>query len=256
MLSILSISQKMKFSRLKTTASNGFSLTELLVALAIIAVLAAIIIPAVGNVSRTANSTKCLSNLHQIGTAITLYSQENNGYFPYGIKQKGVIRWSHEIQNYLASTTGKKTPTEVFVCPSESTELLEQSGNGDYYRNTNYIANPALLTDDRDPQGTGSSVSRISYFNVLRPAEVILVADGTVNNNGGSEWGFFSQTGITRSSETYADEIVRDETEADAGSGRRLSWRHDGHVQAVFVDGHVDGFSVGELKYKNFHYNY
>ena len=56
---------------------KGFSLVELLVTIAIIAILALILIPTIGSVLETSRTTACTSNLHGIGLAIQLYYQEH-----------------------------------------------------------------------------------------------------------------------------------------------------------------------------------
>ncbi|EIQ00599.1 prepilin-type N-terminal cleavage/methylation domain-containing protein [Opitutaceae bacterium TAV1] len=59
--------------------SPAFTLVELLTVIAIIGVLAAIIIPTVGKVRRTADKTRALSNLRQVAAGLLLYANDNKG---------------------------------------------------------------------------------------------------------------------------------------------------------------------------------
>lgn len=63
------------------TKRKGFTLIELLVVIAIIAILMAILMPALNRVRRQARTTACLSHLKQWGLMFSLYCQDNDGYF-------------------------------------------------------------------------------------------------------------------------------------------------------------------------------
>lgn len=60
--------------------SKGFTLIELLVVIAIIAILAAILFPVFAKAREAARSTTCLSNIKQLGLAVSMYVTENEGF--------------------------------------------------------------------------------------------------------------------------------------------------------------------------------
>jgi general secretion pathway protein G len=64
---------------------RAFTLIELLVVIAIIAIIAAILFPVFSRAKKSANQSKCISNLSQIGKAITLYMTEADDKWPLGV---------------------------------------------------------------------------------------------------------------------------------------------------------------------------
>lgn len=63
-------------------SKKAFTLIELLVVIAIIAVLLAVLMPALQRVKAQANEISCRSNLRQYGIAQYMYLDENNSHFP------------------------------------------------------------------------------------------------------------------------------------------------------------------------------
>jgi prepilin-type N-terminal cleavage/methylation domain-containing protein/prepilin-type processing-associated H-X9-DG protein len=106
---------------------NAFTLTELLVVIALIAVLAALLLPAFGRAKESGRGTVCLSNLHQIGIALQLYVQDNANRLPL-MRDKSLTTTNSlpspdlVLSNYLGNV-------RVLQCPSDSRNLFQTTGS-------------------------------------------------------------------------------------------------------------------------------
>lgn len=110
----------------------GFSLVELLVALAIVAILAVILLPILGTVRKASHNATCVSNMRQIGTGILLYAGDNEQRLPgslfptqgpvYNLDQR---RLPNRLVPYLdipksdtwSTSLPVMTRAEIFACP-------------------------------------------------------------------------------------------------------------------------------------------
>ena len=83
-ITISSIAPERPFTRGPRPNGRGaFTLIELLVVIAIIAILAAMLLPALGKAKQAAQRSGCLSNLHQVALACTMYLGDNFGRMPF-----------------------------------------------------------------------------------------------------------------------------------------------------------------------------
>lgn len=204
----------------------GFTLVELLVVVAIIGILAALLFPLGKSMMEKGNSTKCISNLRQIGGAIQQYSADNDGFFPYSAgpsyEGKNISHpfsgWQAPLAYYLG--VGQLSPSTIyksqasydnptakhpFNCPSCKTAFRT------------YTANKYAM--GYLPSGETSPYPRRKATAFLRPSQLILISDmETVNGQVMQNSGAFDDT-------TYQTLI---------------GTRHNGKANALFADFHIE----------------
>lgn len=106
---------------MNTRSPGGFSLTELMVAIAIIAVLAGIAFPVGRMVVARSKSAACISNLRQIGVGLESYLQDHNQTMPDIVagrrsKAEDTPTLETELASYLSNP-------ETFHCPADQVEF-------------------------------------------------------------------------------------------------------------------------------------
>ena len=142
---------------------TGFTLVELLVVIAIIAVLMALLLPAVQQARAAARRSQCLNNLRQLGLALMNY-EASNRVFPFGRQpfprvysaQSQLLPYMEETDAYTAlnfdliampfdipgfremgNTTASSLPVSIFLCPSDSIRRVDGVAN---HWGINYVA--------------------------------------------------------------------------------------------------------------------
>lgn len=82
----------------------AFTLIELLVVMAIIAILAALLLPVLARARSKASSVQCLSQMRQIGLATSMYADDNDGYLPrssHSAMAYGQLPWGYALVPHL-----------------------------------------------------------------------------------------------------------------------------------------------------------
>lgn len=104
---------------------HGFTLTELMVVVGLICVLISLLLPVAAKVRVAANSTKCASNLRQMGLAWSMYVAQNHGRLPdyiWNTPATPEVAWH---ANWLGILEQQHVIGSVLVCPS----ALDPTGN-------------------------------------------------------------------------------------------------------------------------------
>jgi len=115
--------------------AGGFTLIELLVVIAIIAILAAILFPVFAQAKLAAKKTVCVSNLKQIQTAIAMYGNDYDGYFPRIQESDGngtwtVVSWfavhfyQEALEPYMETNRGTTNKSNLWWDPADPSKTM------------------------------------------------------------------------------------------------------------------------------------
>jgi prepilin-type processing-associated H-X9-DG protein len=248
---------------------NAFTLTELLVLIAAGALVGSVLLASLGDAKDKVQAAACLSNLREIGMAISMYANDNNDTYPFGYSAAAQTDWELLINPYVGKTKTKytgagSTNSKVFICPTVRTPL------GKTTRLT-YSLHIALTAYNLAPFPPFNGPQRRS--KVARPSELVLAADGNLGVTAGAPsnafdaYASFGQPMITpleaysasapdNDSPLRASELVN----YDPGTSGPLGfirWRHSGNQAAnfLFCDGHGESLLQTQVKRRNLRYD-
>ncbi len=224
---------------------RAFTLIELLVVVSIIALLMALLLPALKQARATAWSAACLSNLRQMGIAIQSYAMDNNGYMPVRLYSKTYSEtdlresaWPREIWPYAMGNNDKPPKKNrgdlyedtVLNCPVESAVKADTSFNRPYSLNTR------LHKESGGPihqsQNTTADIHRIAS-----PAAVVLLTEQHMFRGGGiNDWRWANYT-----SNYYGHHHVE------------MTLHHPGATSnTLFIDAHAENLNEEEIPFDTF----
>ena len=183
---------------------SGFTLVELLVVMAIIATLAAIVLPMLFSAGETANRTVCTSNLKQIYLGMVEYKTRKgqNRFYPQYDGKKFVAALYRQ---------GVITDAKILICPSTDHENNkgEDLGGLDSDPRAEVPAHAVSYAGRRNSKGSPYAIRGA----ITNPTEFAVVCDGLIQVTG-----------------------EKDEPE--------WAFPHGDMVQVLFLDGHVDKIDV------------
>ncbi|MEI8244494.1 MAG: prepilin-type N-terminal cleavage/methylation domain-containing protein [Lentisphaerota bacterium] len=168
---------KTKIKRHKLFISNYFTLIELLIVIAIIAILASMLLPALARAREKARSIQCTSNLKQLVTCHNFYADEYGGWIRPGLLLAGsAMAWQseiiYEIYKVPVATSFDDPRQSLIKCPSESTPLRRTSG-GFWYGH--YTCNQWITGSEPLATAAGSNPHKLSQ--ITKPSIAILLFD-------------------------------------------------------------------------------
>lgn len=203
---------------------RGFTLTEILVAVGIVAVLSVMLFPLIRTSVNQVNGAGCLSNLRQLGAAFHAYAAENGGYLPrpgWSSSGSSIASWQPLLDPYLSpnvtdwnlarqANNYASIIKSVFLCPAEKSPGKD---NGFYGMNKEFRLD---LYGEK---------SRISLASISQPSRYMLVSD------------------------TYKSLWVLTDRRDKLVNWGGLTRRHDGRPNFLYADGHAAPFSEELLGY-------
>ena len=231
---------------------SAFTLIELLIVIAIIAILAAMLLPALQQARDKGKSIKCTNNFSQIGKMTQQYIADYKGYYPRhtskaGFKAGDPYIWFHYSAFFLYTPkkanserfasiylyNKKKLVVSAYACPAapaapscfvksdgDGMTVCRPAIEGELYVtigfNRHFFDN--CQSDDKTRQYVKNNVIHSSY--VKRPSYTVYMAD----NCG---WGNIDYRC------TYKDKYSED------GKGKSVPPRHTGGANFLYADGHV-----------------
>jgi prepilin-type N-terminal cleavage/methylation domain-containing protein/prepilin-type processing-associated H-X9-DG protein len=231
---------------------HAFTLVEVLIVLGIIAVLAGLLLTVRSRASNQAAQVMCMSNLRQLGLAMTMYAQENSQVFPFSSPADGPPDRPEDWIHYSAAPAG--LPTKIngsaiarFVkarglaymtlmrCPSDETDNHHVDPRRGFQYPYSYSMN-YLMTPDRGKPDPTSPTPRVTAMP--RPSQKILLAEENELTINDGLWAPGSGTAESWNIGPDFLSIRHDSKKGEFESPTAGPMDRRGNV--VFIDGHAD----------------
>jgi len=218
---------------------RAFTLTELLVAVAILLILAALAAPVLGGILKRASTIRCASRMRQSAALLLLAGSENNNQllvFREGTADTDESKatfWAYQVSKMLQ----KNQSLDILYCP-ECKPFRYESTNGTWFWDT-YAMDMRENEFSKIINMSGRKLFSLKLAVASSPSKLILLCDSVAKISG---------KGIKQRFR------VKDSTAT--GSSGSLHLRHGGWANVAFVDGHLELLSARDFKKYGFESGY
>ena len=204
---------------------NSFTIIELLIVIAIIAILAAMLLPALNKAKESARKTACLSNYRQISTAILSYAGDYSDQAPCvlsGVSSSNYEAWHQRISTYVGGKYSEDRlvtlKLKVFHCPN-ATKVPQLINRYEHYRA--YVCSMNHAVGGVTYTGTGGiQKDSVKLSKIKKPTQIPLAAETTFADNA---------TSLILGNYTWAPALGMDLTGLYHSNTVNITWC-DGHV--------------------------